>query len=135
MERVATLIKNDLLDARVLLDHASDFIILNWEALEPLVLDHRRVTGSMGLWEIEFIARKARGARGQGGVSARTSCAKLNGFPIHCMATAGATVERTDLCAVSLHIKTIATIHSRALTLYVPFISSRSLYVSPEYLG
>jgi hypothetical protein len=61
MERVATLIKNELLDARVLLDYASDFIILNWEKLEPLVLEHRQVTGSAGLWrKFEFIAMKAR---------------------------------------------------------------------------
>lgn len=42
MERVATLIKNEFLDAHVLLDYASEFITLNWQQLEPLVLEPPR---------------------------------------------------------------------------------------------
>lgn len=61
MERVATLIKTDLLDADVLLDYAPEFILLNWVTLEPLVREHRREAGTELLWEnFEFIATKAR---------------------------------------------------------------------------
>ncbi|HEX3671096.1 MAG TPA: DUF4760 domain-containing protein, partial [Candidatus Cybelea sp.] len=61
MERVGTLIANELLDARVLIDYASSYIVLNWEKLEPLVLEHRRVSNSPGLWEkFELLALKSR---------------------------------------------------------------------------
>ena len=59
-ERIATLIKNDLLDADVLLDFANAFILDHWIVLAPLVREQRTTFGLNGLWEnFEFISREA----------------------------------------------------------------------------
>jgi hypothetical protein len=65
MERIGTLIKNDLLDAEVLLDFADEMFISSWSQLEPLALEQRRVKNNMStLWEnYEYLARKAQERR------------------------------------------------------------------------
>jgi len=61
MERIGTLIKNDLLEADVILDFASSVIWACWEKLEPLVIEQRRAFGGPFLWEnFEYIAKKSR---------------------------------------------------------------------------
>jgi len=60
LERIGTLIKNDLLDAEVLLDFAGFFIQECWTKVKPLALEQRRVRGVNELWEnFEFIATRA----------------------------------------------------------------------------
>ncbi|HMD02541.1 MAG TPA: hypothetical protein VKG44_06190 [Candidatus Baltobacteraceae bacterium] len=63
MERIGTLIKNDLLDADVLLDFASGFIQDHWKRLKPLALEQRRTFGVQRLWEnFEYLAAEAERA-------------------------------------------------------------------------
>ena len=51
MERLATLIRNDLLEGTVILDAIADIVRETWYKLEPLVLEQRRVFGSELIWE------------------------------------------------------------------------------------
>lgn len=63
MERIGTLVKNELLDSDALLDFAGFFIQELWDKLAPLALEQRRRYGNDRLWEnFEFIARQARQA-------------------------------------------------------------------------
>lgn len=63
MERIGTLVKNELLDADALLDFAGFFIIELWEKLGPLALEQRALYGNDRLWEnFQFIADQARDA-------------------------------------------------------------------------
>lgn len=60
LERIGTLIKNDLLDPYALFDFSSFFIQENWKILRPLALEQRRKFGNEHLWEnFEFIATEA----------------------------------------------------------------------------
>jgi len=60
MERIGTLIKNDLLGAEALFDFANAFIRDNWRKLKPLALEQRRYFGEERLWEnFEFMATQA----------------------------------------------------------------------------
>jgi hypothetical protein len=57
MERIGTLVKNDLLDGNVLVDFAGDVIEQTWVRLKPLALEHRREMGNERMWEnFEFMA-------------------------------------------------------------------------------
>jgi hypothetical protein len=63
MERIGTLVKNELLDANALLDLAGFFIQELWERLAPLALEQRQRYGNARLWEnFEFIAHEANRA-------------------------------------------------------------------------
>jgi hypothetical protein len=64
MERIGTLIKNDLLDAEILLDFADEMFISSWSQLEPLALEQRRAENMSTLWEnYEYLSRKAKERR------------------------------------------------------------------------
>jgi len=63
LERIGTLVKNELLDAEALLDFAGFFIRELWDKLGPLALEQRQRFGNERLWEnFEFIALKANDA-------------------------------------------------------------------------
>jgi hypothetical protein len=63
LERIGTLVKNDLLDADPLLDFAGFFFQELWERLGPLALEQRQRYGNERLWEnFEFIADLANRA-------------------------------------------------------------------------
>lgn len=60
MERIGTLIKNDLLDGTVIFDFADNFILGNWRELKPLVMEQRRAFDNERLWEnFEYMATEA----------------------------------------------------------------------------
>ena len=60
MERLASLIKNDLLDGTVILDAIADMVRETWYKLEPLVIEQRRVFGSDLIWEnYEFLMMRS----------------------------------------------------------------------------
>jgi hypothetical protein len=60
LERVGTIVKNELVDADVLLDFMGLFVEETWQHLRPLVLEQRKVHGEQRLWEnFEYFATLA----------------------------------------------------------------------------
>jgi hypothetical protein len=57
MERIGTLVRNDLLDAEVMIDFADDMVQQTWKRLKPLALEQRELLGDPHMWEnFEFLA-------------------------------------------------------------------------------
>jgi len=57
MERIGTLIKNELLDGNVVYDFIAPHVTTGYEKLGPLIREQRRTLGEEHLWEnFEFIA-------------------------------------------------------------------------------
>jgi hypothetical protein len=60
MERIGTLVKNDLLDADVLLDFCGQVVQDTWNEVRPVALEQRRRWSIPVLWEnFEFLSSKA----------------------------------------------------------------------------
>jgi hypothetical protein len=59
MERIGTLIRNELLDAEVVIDFGRDIITQTWKRLKPLVLEQRRYLNDYQMWEnFEYMAHE-----------------------------------------------------------------------------
>jgi hypothetical protein len=57
MERIGTLVRNELLDAEVMIDFAEDMVRQTWRKLKPLALEQRQILGDPHMWEnFEFLA-------------------------------------------------------------------------------
>jgi hypothetical protein len=64
MERIGTLVKNDLLDADVMLDFAADVVAQTWSKLKPLAVEQRQTFGVESMWEnFEMLAGRPRSSR------------------------------------------------------------------------
>jgi hypothetical protein len=78
MERVGTLIKNDLLDPGALFDFAGFFIQESWAVLKPIALEQRRNFGEERLWEnFEYMATEA--AKWRDATTSKTSTSRFGG--------------------------------------------------------